>query len=195
MTKTIERKAWDLTEQEFENFRIPYKDKRGVHFSLNGKYKIEFKTNSHYGSAGLAHCFVFWVNGKKHRAPFNYAQKLMFELPDDYGYFIVYGLVQQYAKENNKKPAGLNFIERKGTVTFYSDSKGKLFQTLQDHVEPIKVKDGKMAYQHMAWRGGNEVKYNLNGVNGFCVYRKGKLMEDNIWDLNEAYKIALNMKN
>ena len=44
MTDTKQRNAWDLTEQEFEAFRIPYKDKVGVHISLNGKYKIEFKT-------------------------------------------------------------------------------------------------------------------------------------------------------
>jgi hypothetical protein len=101
MTAAItQRNAWDLTEKEFEAFRIPYKDKVGVHTSLNGKYKIEFKTNKNKGSAGLAHCFEFTVNGKKHCAPFNYAQKLMFELPEDYDYFIVYGLVQEYAKEN-----------------------------------------------------------------------------------------------
>ena len=96
-----ERKAWDLTEEEFEAFRIPYNNKVGVHTSLNGKYKIEFKTNKNKGSAGLAHTFEFFVNGKKHVAPFNYAQNLMFELPEDYSYFIVYGFVQEYTKENN----------------------------------------------------------------------------------------------
>ena len=97
----VERKAWELNEQEFEAFRIPYKDKVGIHISLNGKYKIEFKTNKNKGSAGLAHCFVFTVNGKRHCAPFLYAQKLMFELPENYDYFIAYGFAQEYARENN----------------------------------------------------------------------------------------------
>lgn len=95
------KKAWELTEAEFEAKRIPYKDKVGVYKSLNGLYTIEFKSNKNNGSAGLAHCFNFWVNGKKHTAPFVYAQKLMFELPEDFDYFVVWGLVIQYAKENN----------------------------------------------------------------------------------------------
>lgn len=101
MTTKTQRNAWELTEQEFEEFRIPYKNKVGTHISLNGKYEIQFKKNHSVGSAGLAHTFEFFVNGLKRVAPFNTAQKLMFELPEDYGYFIVYGLVQEYAIENN----------------------------------------------------------------------------------------------
>lgn len=94
-----ELKAWELSESEVEMLRIPYKNKIGTFESINGKYKIEFKTDKPQGSAGLAHCFEFFVNGKRYVAPFNLAQKFMFELPEDYGYFIVYGLLQEYAKE------------------------------------------------------------------------------------------------
>lgn len=93
--------AWQLTEQEVEDLSIPYRNKKGIHKSLNGLNIIEFKTDKPKGSAGLAHCFEFFVNGKKQVSPFNRAQKLMFELPDDYGYFITYGFIQLYAKENN----------------------------------------------------------------------------------------------
>ena len=99
--KNKNKKAWELTEAEFEALRIPYKNKVGVYKSINGLNTIEFKTNKNNGSAGLAHCFDFFVNGKKRTAPFTHAQKLMFELPDDFGYLVVYGLVIEYAKENN----------------------------------------------------------------------------------------------
>ena len=95
------RTAWQLTEKEIEDLSIPYRSKKGIHKSINGINTIEFKTDTNSGSAGMAHTFKFLVNGKKHDAPFSYAQKLMFELPDDYGYFITYGFIQLYAKENN----------------------------------------------------------------------------------------------
>lgn len=93
--------AWQLTEQEVEDLSIPYRKRKGIHKSLNGLNTIEFKTNTNTGSAGLAHTFEFFVNGKKQVAPFVRAQKLMFELPDDYGYFVSYGFIQLYAQENN----------------------------------------------------------------------------------------------
>ena len=99
--KTKTRTAWQLTEKEVEALSIPYREKKGIHKSLNELNTIEFKTDKNTGSAGLAHTFQFFVNGKKHDAPFNRAQKLMFELPEDYRYFITYGFIQLYAKENN----------------------------------------------------------------------------------------------
>lgn len=95
------KKAWELTEEEFENLRIPFKSKKGIYKSINGLYTVEFKTNKPKGAAGLAHTYEFFVNGEKHIAPFNYAQRFIYELPSDYSYFIVHGLVIDYAKENN----------------------------------------------------------------------------------------------
>lgn len=100
MKTTTIKKAWELTEKEFDKLSIPYSKKIGVYTSLNGLYVIEFKTDKPKGSAGLAHCFEFFVNGVKKIAPFPHAQKLMFELPKDYYYHIAYGLIVEYAKEN-----------------------------------------------------------------------------------------------
>ena len=101
------KNAWNLTEEEFENLRIPYKEKKGIYKSLNGKFTIEFKSDKPNGSAGLAYCFVFYINGKRTVAPFNYAQKLVFELPEDYHGFIVRESVIEYAKENDLYIASL----------------------------------------------------------------------------------------
>lgn len=100
MESTTEKKAWNLTEEEFEAKRIPFRHKKGVYTSLNGKYSIEFKSDKKAGSAGLAYTYIFYVNGKKVNATFNYAQKLMFELPEDYSYWITPELVKEYAREN-----------------------------------------------------------------------------------------------
>ena len=99
--KTKTRTAWQLTEQEIEELRIPYKIKKGIYKSINGLNTVEFKTDKPSGTAGLGYTFKFLVNGKKHDAPFNYAQRFIFELPDDFTYFITFGLIQEYAKENN----------------------------------------------------------------------------------------------
>lgn len=85
---------------------------------------------------------------------------------------------------------GLHFIELKGDITFYSDVKGNLFQQLGCD-EPFKVKDGKMAYKQIAFKNGCAIKYNTNGVYGFCVFNgRGTLMEDDIWKFSDAERIS-----
>lgn len=89
--------------------------------------------------------------------------------------------------------SGLNFIESKGDVTFYSDAKGKLFQQLGAD-EPFKVKDGRITYKHIAIRYGAKIKYQNNGTNGFSIFTGKGLMEDNIWTFAEAERIAKSLK-
>jgi len=92
-------------------------------------------------------------------------------------------------KEEPEKIPGLNFIERKGDVSFYSDSKGKLFQQLGCD-EPFKVKDGRITYKTMQKINGITIKYQNNGVNGFSLFKGRNLMEDNIWKFADATRIA-----
>lgn len=89
---------------------------------------------------------------------------------------------------------GLNFIEKKGDITFSSDAKGKLFQQIGVG-EPFKVKDGKMSYRVFSVKNSGTIKYNINGVNGFCIFNKrGTLMEDNIWKFSDAERITRELK-
>ncbi|HEY4755802.1 MAG TPA: hypothetical protein VIH28_07105 [Ignavibacteriaceae bacterium] len=84
---------------------------------------------------------------------------------------------------------GLNFIEKKGDVTFLADAKGRLFQQIGSN-EPFKVKEGKISYRHISTKNGIEIKYNTNGVWGFTLFKREKAMEDNIWTLAEAERIS-----
>jgi len=83
----------------------------------------------------------------------------------------------------------LNFIEKKGDVEFSSDSKGKLYQKIGSD-EPFKVKDGRMTYRTMQTVSGVTIKYNTNGVYGFSTWKAGRQLEDNIWILSDAKRIA-----
>lgn len=84
---------------------------------------------------------------------------------------------------------GLNFIELKGDVAFYSDAKGKLFQQLGSG-DIFKVKDGKITYRLIEKTNGISIKYQNNGANGFSLFKNRKLLEDNIWKFADAKRIA-----
>ncbi len=88
---------------------------------------------------------------------------------------------------------GLNFIELKGDVTFYSNANGSLFQQLgADKI--FKVKDGKITYRIINIKFGFIIKYQNNGTNGFSIFKGKRLLEDNIWTYAEAERIAKSMK-
>ena len=81
--------------------------------------------------------------------------------------------------------------EIKGEVKFYENEKGKLFQEVNG--ELLKVKDGRIAYRDIKKLPLYLIKYNLNGVHGFSIFKGSKLLEDNIWSLEEAISIANDM--
>lgn len=83
----------------------------------------------------------------------------------------------------------MDFIEQRGEVLFQSDSKGKLFQKIGEG-EPFRVKDGRMAYKHIKTVSGLDIKYNINGVFGFSVWRGKHNLEDNFWTLADAERVA-----
>ena len=83
----------------------------------------------------------------------------------------------------------MNLIETKGDIKFFKDEKGKLFQQIQEG-EIFKVKDGNIANKTIKKVNGCNIKYNLNGVYGFSVYKGNTNLEDRIWTIAEAERIA-----
>lgn len=84
---------------------------------------------------------------------------------------------------------GLKKTERKGDISFYEDETGNQYQQIEDG-EIFKVRDGVMRYRTIKQIKGYIIKYNTNGVFGFCIY-KGKIcLEDRIWTLSEAERIV-----
>jgi hypothetical protein len=92
--------AFEMTEEEFEAARIPFRSV-GTFKSINNKHTIHILSNKKSGTAGLAYLYPVMIDGKNLNLPFALIQKYNFELPEDYDYFVVWGLVQQYKKEMN----------------------------------------------------------------------------------------------
>lgn len=80
-------------------------------------------------------------------------------------------------------------IETKGDVTFCEDAKGKQHQRIRMG-DIFPVRNGNMAYKQIQKVGNFDIKYNLNGVHGFCVFKRHENLEDNIWTLERAIEIA-----
>jgi hypothetical protein len=98
------KQAFNLTFEEFEEIRrsFPINNKKGDTFlSINSKNKIEYLSNRHDGTAGLAYTYPVRINGKKMSVPRQYILKQLFELPDDFRFWVTYDGIMEYAKENN----------------------------------------------------------------------------------------------
>ena len=80
-------------------------------------------------------------------------------------------------------------IETKGDVCFFLNEKNKMFQQIGSG-EMLPVKDGKITYKPIKKVGLVEIKYQLNGMNGFSLFKGRTLLEDNIWSLERAEDIA-----
>ena len=86
----------------------------------------------------------------------------------------------------------LKVIETKGEVKFIEDEKGKLYQQIGEG-DLLKVKNGAMTYKRIKTVNKYIIKYNLNGVHGFSVWRSSTNLEDGIWSFSEAERIANEM--
>lgn len=85
----------------------------------------------------------------------------------------------------------LTLIEKKGDVSFFKDLNGKMFQKINETDKPFKVKNGAMSYKALKTINGYRIKYNTNGVHGFAIVSKaGTILEDNIWTMKDAERIA-----
>jgi len=83
----------------------------------------------------------------------------------------------------------MKLIETKGEVKFFEDENGKLFQQIGEG-EVFKVKNGQMGYKEIKKVNNHSIEYNTNGIHGFCVCQGKFILEDNIWSLAEAERIA-----
>lgn len=79
----------------------------------------------------------------------------------------------------------MNITEKKGDITFYKNEQGKLFQQIQDG-EIFPVKDGKMGYKLLQSMGKYSLRYNLNGVYGFSIFKGSTPLEDRFWTIQDA---------
>ena len=87
--------------------------------------------------------------------------------------------------EKEVKNMELKLMEIKGDVKFFKDSKNDWYQQLCNG-DIQKVKDGTPTYQTMEQCEDYCVKYELNGTQGFSVWRNGINLEDGFWTLKEA---------
>ncbi|MGU8835832.1 hypothetical protein ACSW8S_16015 (plasmid) [Clostridium perfringens] len=86
---------------------------------------------------------------------------------------------------------GLILIERKGNVKFYRKGR-KFYQNIGDG-EIIPLKDGDIRYKKIKTVNGYTIKYNLNGVYGFSLWKGTRNLEDRFWSIEEAEKAAKEM--
>lgn len=77
---------------------------------------------------------------------------------------------------------GLNFISKKGEVSFFSDKKGNIFQQI-DACTPFPV---GAELKYVGAKNGYLIKYNSDGVSGYCIFRGETLVMDDLWTLREA---------
>lgn len=80
---------------------------------------------------------------------------------------------------------GLNYIDKKGEVTFYSNSEGKLFQQITI-CTPFPVDTETPAFKYIASKHGYEIKYCTDGISGYCIFIENTLVSDKIWTLKQA---------
>lgn len=86
----------------------------------------------------------------------------------------------------------MTITEVKGDIKFLEDAKGKLFQQIGEG-EPFKVLNGSMKYRKIKTVKGRTIKYNSNGVHGFSIWNGKTNLEDRIWTLAEAERIAIEL--
>jgi hypothetical protein len=87
----------------------------------------------------------------------------------------------------------MKLIETKGEVRFYEDERTKKQYQQIENGKPFKVKDGKISYIPIKQVNGYSIKYNTNGVYGYVIFRGKTALEDRIWTLADAERIAKEM--
>lgn len=81
----------------------------------------------------------------------------------------------------------------------YEELKGKVIvfkegSYLIEHYEYIKNVNGKMKYKLIRNFKGRKIKFNLNGTDGFSVWRNNICLEDNLWSVNDCEEWINNNK-
>lgn len=86
----------------------------------------------------------------------------------------------------------MKLIEAKGEVKFFENEKGKLFQQIGNG-EIFAVRNGKIGYRTIKQVNNYTIKYETNGTVGFVIFRGKTPLEDRIWTLADAERIAREM--
>lgn len=84
---------------------------------------------------------------------------------------------------------------KKGDIAYFIDSEGKEYMIINSPIyksEAIYCRDGKMQYRRIKQVNGYIIKFNTNGVSGFCLFKGDVCFEDNIWSLEQIIEIAKN---
>jgi hypothetical protein len=78
-------------------------------------------------------------------------------------------------------------IETKGDVKFWQDSCQRMIQQIHNG-EFLLVKDGDMEYKDIYKVGNYTIKYNLNGLYGYCIAKDNIILEDRYWNYKTVLK-------
>jgi hypothetical protein len=94
-------------------------------------------------------------------------------------------------EEKEFKSIHIDF-KQKGDVIF-GKKDGFFYQKILND-PPLKVLDGPIKYKKIKNYKGYTIKYNLNGVYGFSVWKEEVCLEDNFWEIKEAEECIKNIK-
>ena len=84
-------------------------------------------------------------------------------------------------------------LEIKGDVEIYENEEGKEIHEIATG-DIVEIKDGDIKYFLIERIGIFDIKYNVNGIYGYSVFRADTCLEDRIWDLEQAREFALENK-
>lgn len=74
-----------------------------------------------------------------------------------------------------------SFIKIEGRVIHFQNG-----QYLIETGEFVKLKDGATQYKHIATVKGFDIKLQLNGTNGFAIFKDNKCLEDRLWSIKDC---------
>lgn len=84
----------------------------------------------------------------------------------------------------------LNYIDRKGEVSFFADEQGNFWQDRGDgNPFPVETK-----LIRIGSKGIYTIYFNADGVGGYTVYEEKRFVMDEMWTLHEADQFVVNIK-
>lgn len=94
-------------------------------------------------------------------------------------------MIEEFYEVQGVMNNDLTFVELNGDIAFYEDSEGNQFQQIKTG-ELFPVVDGEMQYKEIYTLGNYTLKYNLNGVDGFAIFKGEGILEAGVWNLKDA---------
>lgn len=87
----------------------------------------------------------------------------------------------------------MRIVEKCGDIVFLENKKGKLVQIVPP-MGTIPVWDGKIKYKVLKKLKNCEIVYNLNGLYGYCIRFKGRIIEDRFWSFDKVQEAVRSLK-